>query len=258
MIMNKKIGIIIGVVVAVVAIVLGVVFLAPDKDASVDNPSESISQSDVVNQEESEVTDATEPEETTPIDLTAVDLSQYGLSSNYEISEPFPTTKGNYYYVCDYGAGAEDEFEEYRFFTTEDNVMYVSLGVANVESYINPYEYIFYDINNDGVEELIAHEKIHVDDFRVFTFEDDKMVFAGEIFDDHGYLYGGDGTITAVTREWCDYEGDEPSDPYVYYGTFKMAHNKMVEVNDGVCEPLNEAETSQFGTKLVFNKWIEG
>ena len=63
--MNKKIGIIIGVVIAVVAVILGIVFLAPDKDASVDNPSENISQSDVVNQEESEVTDATEPEETT-------------------------------------------------------------------------------------------------------------------------------------------------------------------------------------------------
>ena len=244
--MNKKVGIIIGVVVAVVAIVLGVVFLAPDKDVSVDDPTENIT--DVMNQDE--VADVTE--EITPIDLTTVDLSQYGLSTDYEISEAFPTTKGNYYYVCDYGAGAENEFEEYRFFTTEEDVMCARLRMSDVETYIYPIEYIFYDINNDGVEELIVDEKVHVKEYRVFTFIGDEIYFAGEMMNEHGSLYGKNGTVTTVSREFSD---EPDSEPWVVYDTFEFTENKLVHKDHGFCPPLDGAEKSEFGTKMDFTRW---
>ena len=128
--MNKKIGIIIGVVVAVVAIVLGVVFLAPDKDVSVDDPTENIT--DVVNQDEvaEDVADEAEDAENTEmmimretIDLRSVDLTKYGLTKDVEISVPYPTSLGCVYVVRDYGKTDE---QTYLFVTTNDDVMYLN------------------------------------------------------------------------------------------------------------------------------------
>lgn len=215
-----------------------------------DNSSENISQND-----ENAIDNNTD-EAKAPIDLTKVDLNQYGISSNNKISEPYETPKGNFYYVCDYDAGEKDEFNTYRFFTTDDDVMYAETGTLVTDSLIYPFEYKFYDINNDGIEELIVHEKIHVKDFRVFTFKDGEMFFAGEIADDHGSLYARDDIITAVSREWVDYE-DEDAGPYSMYFTYKLSNDKTVKVGHGSCVPISELDDSQFGQELVFTEWQE-
>ena len=216
-----------------------------------ENPSENISQND-----ENAIDNNTD-EAKAPIDLTKVDLNQYGISSNNKISEPYETPKGNFYYVCDYDAGEKDEFNTYRFFTTDDDVMYAETGTLVTDSYIYPFEYKFYDINNDGVEELIVHEKIHIKDFRVFTFKDGEMFFAGEIADDHGRLYGRDDTITAVSREWVDYEV-EGAESYSMYFIYKLSNDKIAGVGHGSCVPISELDDSQFGQELVFTEWQKG
>ncbi len=256
-----------------------------DEPVNNDNPSENISQNvdeetalqevestdkdeETTKQEETSkkpVEDKTNKQEATEtkkpvtdkkiIDLKSVDLSQYGISSNNKISEPYETLKGNFYYVCDYGAGENDKFKTYRFFTTDHDVMCAEIEDLVTDSYINPIGYIFYDINNDGVEELIVHEKIHIKEFRVFTFKDGEMLFVGEITDEHGYLYGRDDTVTAVTREMSN---GEESEPYSMYFIYKLTNNKLMETGHGSCVPISELDDSQFGKKLVFNEWQDG
>jgi hypothetical protein len=216
-----------------------------------ENPSENISQND------ENATDNNTDESKAPIDLTKVDLSQYGISSNNKISEPYETPKGNFYYVCDYDAGEKDEFNTYRFFTTDEDVMYAETGTLVTDSFISPFEYKFYDINNDGVEELIVHEKIHTEDFNVFTFKEGEMLFVGTIFDDHGSLYARDDIITAVSREWVDHE-NEDAGPYSMYFTYKLLNDEIVEVGCGSCVPISELDDSQFGQELAFTEWQKG
>ena len=216
-----------------------------------ENPSESISQNDEI------ISDNNADEMKLPIDLTTVDLTQYGISSNYEISEPYETTKGNYYYVCDFDAGKKDEFKAYRFFTTDRDVMCAETDVLVTDSYINPIGYEFYDVNNDGVEELIVHEKIHIKEFKIFTFKDGEMFCAGVIHDEHGSLYARDDMITAVTREWIDYE-TEDAEPYSMYFIYKLSNDKIAEVGHGSCVPISELDDSQFGQELIFTEWQEG
>ena len=235
---NKKAIKVIAIILAcviVIGAILGVKFLSPEKKPN----DETI----VGNNDEIKA-----------IDLITVDLSQYGISSNNEISEAFVTPKGNYYYVCDLEAETNDKFKTYRFFTTDEDVMYAEVEALVIDSYINPVEYVFYDINNDGAEELIVHEKIHVNDYRVFTFKDGEMLFAGAMFNDFGDLYGKDGTVTTVGREWLDEEG---AGHHSFYCTYELVDNKLVEKESDSCEPLNGADDSQFGQKMVFTKWPE-
>lgn len=114
--------------------------------------------------------------------------------------------------------------------------------------------YNYYDINNDGTDELIIHEKNDVKEYKVYIFADGKMYHSGTIFDDHGDLYGKDGMVTAVSRKWND---EDSGKTYSVYFTYEIVNNKLVEKENGKCEPLNEADDSQFGKKIELNKWYK-
>lgn len=124
--MKKKIGIIIGVIVAVVAIVVGIIYFTQNDTTEPENPSENILQSD---ENQVAVDDIIGMEESYPtvmketIDLHSVDLTEYGLTKDNEISIPYPMSIGCAYVVRDYG---EDEEQTYLFVTTEDKVMYLN------------------------------------------------------------------------------------------------------------------------------------
>lgn len=152
--MKKRIGIIIGIIVAVAVIILSVVLFAPDKDTEVNNPSENISQNDVSEQEK---TESTVMKET--IDLFSVDLTEYGLTKDIEISVPYPTMLGCAYVVRDYGKAEE---QTYLFVTTKDKVMYLNTGFpsAGKMPLTGEYSYGTYslqigDLDGEKGEEIV-------------------------------------------------------------------------------------------------------
>ena len=187
--MNKKIGIIIGVVVAVVAIILGVVFLGPDKDVSVDDPTENIT--DVMNQDEvADVTEEiTETEEATEesteeatkaeeseyipegpgigapqkpnimdetIYLGSANLKKYGISTGCEISQPYPTLLGCVYLVRDYN---DDSSKTYLFVTTQKDIVCEDLDfeLPSVISLADSYMIKTVDLDGEAGEEIILN-----------------------------------------------------------------------------------------------------
>ena len=99
---------------------------------------------------------------------------------------------------------------------------------------------------------MIINNKIGVKEYTVFTFADGKMHYAGKMMDEHGSLYGKDGTVTTVSREFSD---EPDSEPWVVYDTFEFTENKLVHKDHGFCDPLDGAEKSQFGNKVTFNQW---
>ena len=86
----------------------------------------------------------------------------------------------------------------------------------------------------------------------MFVFDGDKMYSAGSMYNERGYICCDEGTVTTVSRIMYD---DLGSNPHMYFNTYKLVDNKMVEVHSGTCEPLNEGEPSQFGIKMEFTRW---
>lgn len=125
-VLKRKIIIIVGVIVAVVAIVVGIIIFTQDNNTELENTSENISQND---DNQVVVDDIMGMEDMYPtvmketIDLHSVDLTEYGLTNDNEISIPYPTSLGCAYVVRDYG---EDEEQTYLFVTTKDSVMYLN------------------------------------------------------------------------------------------------------------------------------------
>ena len=123
----------------------------------------------------------------------------------------------------------------------------------------NGYDY--YDINNDGIDELIFREKSDVRKYKVYTFVDGKMCLAGEIIDEFegmtidepGYLYGGNSMIVATSRDL----GYPLTESYSSYVSYELVDNKLVEKDSGTCGALDGSETSQFGTKINLDKWYK-
>lgn len=147
--MKKKIGIIVGVVVVIVAIVVGVMFFAPEKEASKEKPSEN-SQTEVGSGNVETMKDT--------IDLNKVDLGEYGISDDFEISESYPSSLGSVYLVRDYGA---EEEKTYLFVTTKEDVMYtdtqaVSAGRLSVnDTTAGTYKLQLADVDGKTGEEIV-------------------------------------------------------------------------------------------------------
>ena len=156
-----------------------------------ENPSENISQNDVVNQEETsqevESTDKDEKESTKQeesskkpvedktdkqdtsetkkpatnnkiIDLKSVELSKYGITSNHEISKPYSTSLGNVYLVRDYCE--EYSSKTYLFVTTKEKVLVIDTGMDYLPSAIkldNSYEIGFADLDGEKGEEIVLN-----------------------------------------------------------------------------------------------------
>lgn len=158
-----------------------------------DNPSENISQNDVVNQEENtqreetsdkDETKPTEKEETSKkdeeilgyipegpgvvdvkkpdimdntIDLKSVKLDKYGISNNYEIGVPYPTKLGCVYLVRDYCL--EYGSKTFIFVTTRDKVMSIDTD-CELTSDIklnNSYEIALVNLDGEKGEEIVLN-----------------------------------------------------------------------------------------------------
>ncbi len=111
--------------VAILLTLATLVFAGCQKNKPVNekNPSENISQSD---ENQVAVDDVMGMEESYPtvmketIDLYSVELAEYGLTDDNEISIPYPMSIGCAYVVRDYG---KEEEQTYLFVTTKDKVM---------------------------------------------------------------------------------------------------------------------------------------
>lgn len=172
--MKKKIGIIVGVIVVIAAIVLGVIFLAPDKDVAKEKPSDNVQTTAGSNFAE---------EMKNTIDLNSVDLSEYGISDDREVSKAYPSSIGRVYLVRDFGA---DETKTYLFVTTKDKVMSVdtkTVGVVSISDAENTGAYTlqFADVDGkDGEEILLLTDTGGVGgkgiyEATVWTINDDKI-----------------------------------------------------------------------------------
>lgn len=210
--MKKKNGIIIGVIIAVVVIILGLVFLGPDKDTGAENPSENITQNEEMNEIVNWEGDTFEAVKEA-IDLNSVDLSEYGISDDHEISTPYPVSDGFVYVVRDF----IDEWSSktYVFYTTADKVIYGETesdiprfegsideviyitsadldGVSGEEIVLNMpnggnagYESYILKINEDEV--IVMQSFFGMEDANGFSFRFEapfKMVVTNEIDDD--------------------------------------------------------------------------
>lgn len=154
-----------------------------DKPVSEESPSESITQNidesttqdaESTDKEETESTkeesskkpaeDKTNKQEATEtkkpandkkaIDLKTVKLSQYGISSDYEISKAYPILLGNVYVVRDYCE--EYLAKTYIFVTTTEKVLMIESGDCPKGVTLNDsYEIYFADLDGEKGEEIL-------------------------------------------------------------------------------------------------------
>ena len=94
--------------------------------------------------------------------------------------------------------------------------------VASI-AYMNGYTY--YDINKDGVDEFITHTGTCEQDrvYRIYTFADDKMYYAGEINGWHGAIYENDKNVVVIST------GPAEEGMFVGSATYELIDNKLVE-----------------------------
>ena len=118
------------------------------KEESSKNPAE-----DKTNKQE--VTETKKPaNDKNIIDLKTVKLSQYGISSDYEISKAYPISLGNVYVVRDYRG--EYSATTYIFVTTTDKVLMIESGECPKGITLNDsYEIYFANLDGEKGEEIL-------------------------------------------------------------------------------------------------------
>lgn len=122
----------------------------------------------------------------------------------------------------------EYDREKNKFVVTETSLM---LTDEDEDIYENNNCYVYCDINNDGTDELITRKwvkrydpvDIYKYEQKVFTFENEKLVYLGELEDNNGYYYCRNGyLIEAGVRT-----------SKIWYNAYKLEDNKIAKVDSG-------------------------
>ncbi len=126
---------------------------------------------------------------------------------------------------------------------TEDDSQNYDENIEN-EGYMNGYTY--YDINKDGVDELITQTGTCEADraYHVYTFANGKMIYAGSFGGWHGALYTKGKSIIIVSS------GATEKGVLVMATTYELVNNKLVEKDVFEKEFTDDAEWEKYFDNL--------
>ncbi len=113
------------------------------------------------------------------------------------------------------------------------------------EGYMNGYTY--YDINKDGVDELITQTGTCEADrtYHIYTFANGKMIYAGSFGGWHGTLYSKGKSIIIVSS------GATEKGALVTATTYELADNKLVKKDVFEKEFADDAEWEKYFDNLA-------
>ncbi len=243
--MKKKIGIIIGIIVVVIVVVFGIIFSTTNK------------QSDKNQGNDSTVSNT--------IDINTLDFKEYGITGEYDISDPQESPFGSAYIV----RAETDNYETYAhlFILTENGILYADTKCMCIP--INDYNWFrltYADIDNKPGDEIIlitntgGNGGCGIHDISVWKIADNRL-YPIEISDEEPFDVSFEAPFTVVFKnDTFNYEKKYhyKNDVDPLFTDDGTPENRFVDENDpDYCEyngdfyPPHEIKITEDGDKTT-------